>query len=55
MLQKDFGNLYLGSGMEILILTMGNLVTYTCNMNRESNGLKALGCKIRALTKSDNS
>ena len=54
MLQKDFGNLYLESGMEILILMMEDLVSYTCNTKRESNRLKALECLTRALTKSDN-
>ena len=55
MLQRDFMNLYLESGMEILTLMMEDLVAYTCNTKRESNGLKALECLTRALTKSDNS
>ena len=55
MLQKGYGNPYLGSGVEILILTMENLVICTHNMKTESNKLKTLGCKTRPLTKSNNS
>ena len=44
MLQKGYGNPYLGSGVEISFLTMENLVICTHNMKTESNKLKTLGC-----------